>query len=352
MLQERKTVRKLRAALDEHAPPSQKPSKITQFPKLAPSDNERKFERFMRAIQQTNTLADARRFRSEVASQLRKDSIVEGQDPVYLRRLESARNVLDTKVATLSAGGSVRAKVAAQEAPKHKRSSSRFANASLREVLYDASGLSCFMEFMDQADLMRLVQFWIVVDGFRNPLEVETDEGQDYVGALPTWNESDRADLAQIYEAYLSKPELKILPVGQVEELGIFLMLLTAAILLPAAVLADVIALEKPREHDRHRDGSHNGDLGGHVLRLVLRAEGEAIAQNPVEIALQDRRTAVPPDGVGHKKPVSPCHISLQRSHVRALRACLHRREIVRRQDGIESQRIEVVNAHLMPGGL
>jgi sorting nexin-25 len=166
----------------------------------------------MRAIQQTNTLADARRFRSEISSQLRKDSMVEGQDPVYLRRLESARHVLDTKVATLSAGGSVRAKVAAQEAPKHKRSSSKFANASLREVLYDASGLSCFMEFMDQADLMRLVQFWIVVDGFRNPLEVETEEGQDYIGALPTWTESDRADLAQIHEAYLSKPELKILP--------------------------------------------------------------------------------------------------------------------------------------------
>ena len=212
MLQERKTVRKLRAALDEHAPPSQKNPKNVQFPKLAPGDNERRFERFIRAIRQTNSLADARRFRSEVSSQLHKDSMIEGQDPVYLRRLETARQILDKKVATLSAGGSVRAKVAAQEMPKHKRSSSKFANASLREVMYDASGLSCFMEFMDQADLMRLVQFWIVVDGFRNPLEVETEEGQDYVGTLPAWTESDRTDLAQIYEAYLSKPELNILP--------------------------------------------------------------------------------------------------------------------------------------------
>ena len=138
--------------------------------------------------------------------------MVEGQDPVYLRRLETARQILDTKVANLSAGGSVRAKVAEQEKPKHKRTSSKFANASLREVLYDASGLSCFMEFMDQADLMRLVQFWIVVDGFRNPLEVETEEAPDYIGALPAWTESDRADLAQIHDGYLSKPELKILP--------------------------------------------------------------------------------------------------------------------------------------------
>ncbi|KAF2856037.1 intermediate filament protein-like protein [Plenodomus tracheiphilus IPT5] len=212
LLQERKTVRKLRAALDEHAPPSPKPLSNVQFPKLAPGDNERRFERFIRAIRQTNTLADARRFRSEISSQLQKDAMVEGQDPVYLRRLETARQILDSKVANLSAGGSVRAKVAAQEKPKHRRTASRFANASLREVLYDASGLSCFMEFMDQADLMRLVQFWLVVDGFRNPLELETDDPPEYVSSLPAWTESDRADLAQIHEGYLSKPELKILP--------------------------------------------------------------------------------------------------------------------------------------------
>jgi sorting nexin-25 len=138
--------------------------------------------------------------------------MIEGQDPVYLRRLETARQILDSKVNNLSAGGSVRAKVAAQEKPKHKRTSSRFANASLREVLYDASGLSCFMEFMDQAELLRLVQFWIVVDGMRNPLEVETDEPLDHTNSLPAWTESDRADLSQINDAYLSKPELKILP--------------------------------------------------------------------------------------------------------------------------------------------
>lgn len=138
--------------------------------------------------------------------------MVEAQDPAYLRRLETARQILDSKVATLSAGGSVRAKVAAQEKPRHRRTASKFANASLREVLYDAPGLSCFMEFMDQGDLMRLVQFWLVVDGFRNPLEVETDDAPEHIGSLPAWTESDRADLAQINEGYLSRLELNILP--------------------------------------------------------------------------------------------------------------------------------------------
>jgi sorting nexin-25 len=212
LLQERKTVRKLRAALDEHAPPSPKRPKNVQFPQLSPNDNERKFERFIRAIRQTNTLADARRFRSEISSQLRKDSTVEGQDPVYLRRLETARNILDQKVSNLSATGSVRSKVEAKEKSTHKRTASKFENASLREVLYDASGLSCFMEFMDQAHLMQLVQFWIIIDSFRNPLEQDTDEPFEHLSALPAWNESDRADLAQINQAYLSNPELKILP--------------------------------------------------------------------------------------------------------------------------------------------
>ncbi|KAJ4353418.1 tRNA (guanine-N(7)-)-methyltransferase (tRNA(m7G46)-methyltransferase) [Didymosphaeria variabile] len=212
LLQERKTVRKLRAELDKHAPPSPKTPKNVQFPKLAPGDNERKFERFVRAIRQTNTLAEARRFRSEISGQLRKDSMIEGQDPVHLRRLETARRILDQKINNLQAGGSVRGKVAAQEKPKHKRTTSRFENASLRDVLYDSAGLSCFMEYMDQVGLMRLVQFWIVVDGIRNPLEQDTDEPVELSGSLTAWTDSDRTDMAQINEGYLTQPELDILP--------------------------------------------------------------------------------------------------------------------------------------------
>ncbi|KAF2202702.1 hypothetical protein GQ43DRAFT_479670 [Delitschia confertaspora ATCC 74209] len=213
LLQERKTVRKLRAALDEHAPPSPRSPRNVQFPKISPHDSERKFERFIRAIKQTNTLADARRFRSEVAGQLRRDSVLEGQDPLYLRRLEMAKRILDQKVTVLGAGGSVKSKLAAQSPSKgHRRTNSNLQKASLREVLYDASGLSCFMEFMDRMHLMKLVQFWIVVDGFRNPLEQDTDEPDEHLGPGPAWAESDRADLAQINEAYLSRPELKILP--------------------------------------------------------------------------------------------------------------------------------------------
>ncbi|KAF1817117.1 PXA-domain-containing protein [Eremomyces bilateralis CBS 781.70] len=213
-LQERKTVRKLRAALDEHAPPSPKSGKPAVFPKLSANDSERRFERFIRAVRKCNNLSDARRFRSEVASQLWKESNEEGQDPLYLRRLETGKRMLDQKIASLGAGAFGKPKLSLQP-PGQATPSSTLENAALREVLYNASGLSCFMEYMERLGLIRLVQFWIVVDGFRNPLEVDTDDPSEYVGGDAYWTESDRTDLAQINGGYLSKPELKVSPVAK-----------------------------------------------------------------------------------------------------------------------------------------
>ena len=209
MLQDRKTVRKLRAALDEHAPVGASPrGKRTQqqFPRLRPYDGERQFERFIRAVRQVSTLSEARRFRSEVVSQLRKDGAVEGQDAAYLRRLETGKRLLDQKIASLvKADGLDKPKLALQTSSNGSSSASeRKRQASLRELLYDASGLGYFMEYMDRSKLMRLVQFWLVVDGFRNPLENDTDEPPPSVASDP-----ERMDIAQMYEGYLSRPELQ-----------------------------------------------------------------------------------------------------------------------------------------------
>jgi sorting nexin-25 len=203
MLQDRSTVRKLRAALDEHASPAPHAKSSLQFPRLQPHDSERKFEKFVRAIRKVNNLSDARRFRSEISSQLKRDAREENQDPIYLRRLEIGKKILDQKVAHLAAGG--HAGLSPPISLRHKTSSSKLENASLVDILHDASGLSYFMEYMDRQRLMPMVQFWIVVDGFRNPLEDD-----DMTGPPPQWTESDRADLAQINEAYLSRPELKV----------------------------------------------------------------------------------------------------------------------------------------------
>ncbi|KAK4149599.1 PXA domain-containing protein [Chaetomidium leptoderma] len=209
MLQDRSTVRRLRAALDQHASPAPKSSKPVAFPRLTPADSERRFEKFIRAIRKVNNLSDARRFRSEVASQLKRDSQQENVDQVYLRRLEMGKRMLDQRVHHLAAGGGRRAlpqNTTEIDAP----SESRLENASLADLLRDPSTLSYFMEYMDRQRLMPMVQFWLVVDGFRNPLEDDGPEGEQLPLQLPPWTESDRLDLAQIDAAYLTRPELKV----------------------------------------------------------------------------------------------------------------------------------------------
>lgn len=208
MLQDRKTVRKLRAALDQHAPASSvRGKKSSQFPRLRPYDSERQFERFIRAIRHVNILSEARRFRSEVVSQLRRDTAVENQDAAYLRRLETGKRLLDQKISTLSVpDGKARPKLSIQP-PNDKDAASKKRQATLRDLLYDASGLSYFMEYMDRVKLMRLVQFWLVVDGFRDPLETDTDEPPPGIAADP-----GRLDIGQMYEGYLVKSELQTPP--------------------------------------------------------------------------------------------------------------------------------------------
>ncbi|PFH59148.1 hypothetical protein XA68_12751 [Ophiocordyceps unilateralis] len=237
MLQDRSTVRKLRAALDQHAHPTTTPraAKSAAAPRIASGDGERKFEKFIRGIRKVNNLSDARRFRSEVASQLKRDLLEENQDPVYLRRLEMGKRLLDQRVDQLAAAANVghqrgnpwllRSSLATSTASS---SSSKLENASLVELLRDSSGLSYFMEYMDRQRLMPLVQFWLVVDGFRNPLEDDDEQEAASSSHLPPWTASDRADLQQIHQAYLSKPELAV-PESTRREVRLFLKAGTSA---------------------------------------------------------------------------------------------------------------------------
>ena len=209
MLQDRSTVRKLRAALDTHASPAPKVSKSTQFPRLLPGDSERKFEKFIRTIRKINNLSDARRFRSEVTSQLKRDTQQDDQNQVYIRRLEMGKRLLDQRVQHLAAGGD-RKDIPMFTNPIPAPGASKLENAPLADLLRDTSALSYFMEYMDRQRMMPLVQFWLVVDGFRNPLEDDGPEDEQLPSQLSPWTDSDRTDLAQIDQAYLSKPELRV----------------------------------------------------------------------------------------------------------------------------------------------
>ena len=208
VLHDRNTVRRLRAALDEHAVPTSKSPKPHVFPKLSHRDDERKFERFIRTIRLCNNLSDARRFRSEVVSQLTRESMQDEHDAAFLKRLETGRRLLDQKISTLTMGNDPAHVVPSQPAALNSKSQGT-SNVILVDLLRDATGLSYFMEYMDRQKMMTLVQFWIVVDGFRDPLE-DAPEGHDQSSAPKQWSESDRHDMAQILDVYLARPELHI----------------------------------------------------------------------------------------------------------------------------------------------
>ena len=209
-LQDRKTVRRMRAALDQHASPMSKSRPEMELPRLSPNDSERVFERFVKAIRKTKNLSDARRYRSQIASQLKRESMVEGQDPVYLRRLEMGKRVLDQKIAKLASTTVNIPSVSAHAQPRSGVPALDSRELSLVEIMHTAPGLSYFMEYMDRQSRMSLVQFWVVVDGFRNPLE--DDFGDDTVPSASSvsWTDADRIDIAHISETHMSKPELNV----------------------------------------------------------------------------------------------------------------------------------------------
>ncbi|KAI4204101.1 MAG: hypothetical protein LQ346_001677 [Caloplaca aetnensis] len=209
MLNDRKSVRQIRKALDEHATPIPRTLGTQAFPRLSPQDDERKFERFIRAIRRCNNLSEARRFRSEVASQLKRESMLQGQDPIYLRRLQTGRYLLDQKVGKLGAVGSSAATRYPQGNHRNGNGSAKAVEQTIVQLLHDATGLSYFMEFMDRQRLMTIVQFWIVVDGFRHPLEDDNAAIENFSEGHAQWTEADRTDISQIYDSYLKKPELK-----------------------------------------------------------------------------------------------------------------------------------------------
>ncbi|KAI9670669.1 MAG: Intermediate filament protein [Alyxoria varia] len=206
VIHERKTVRKLRAALDQHASPrSKRPKSNSMLPRLRPDASEREFEKMIRAIRKCENLSDARRFRSELVRQMERDKRSNSRNGTYFKRLEVGRKLLDQRTEQLSGASS-------RLAPSHDRtstsSSSHHSNpetASLRDVLYDAAGLSFFMEYMDRKNLTSFVQYWMVVDGYRNPLE---QEGEDLAQSNRLWSESERQDLARICETYQKDPNI------------------------------------------------------------------------------------------------------------------------------------------------
>src|ERR1700733_6324402 len=79
----------------------------------------------------------------------------------------------------------------------------------LSDLLLSASGQSYFMEFMDRRGRMRLVQFYLLVNNIKDPLE---DADSDPLPQHSTWTQNDIDDLSAILDGYFSDSALDVDP--------------------------------------------------------------------------------------------------------------------------------------------
>ncbi|KAH9968824.1 PhoX domain-containing protein [Russula dissimulans] len=172
--------------------------------------DQRQFDSFLRSIGHMSSLLDARRLKSDITSEIRrtrallaahqKDDWINGartEDVVaYLDRLYTARRRAEQRITTL--GGY-------DEGKQPMTDTTLASRLTLRDILGNPSSLSYFMEFMDRRSRSLLIQFWLTVESFKNPLEsIESDDSEDDDLNPPSPTSTAKEDISMIYELYFS----------------------------------------------------------------------------------------------------------------------------------------------------
>lgn len=191
----------------------------------------KQFDEFMRSIPKLKTLGEARRLRADVDRELRtargalKRAAGENEErrekairraERYIHRLERARTHIDRRIVALSGGAPV---LSPRTSVYPGISDSPLAGkykANLYGILSDPSSLAFWLEYMERRGRSHLVQFWLTVEGFKDPLEAS---GQDLALTLanedgePRKGNNDNTigdDISFLYSTYFSTLDHKI----------------------------------------------------------------------------------------------------------------------------------------------
>ncbi|KAL7424773.1 tRNA (guanine-N(7)-)-methyltransferase (tRNA(m7G46)-methyltransferase) [Cryptotrichosporon argae] len=222
-LHEQKQVNKFLSALSALPQPAAKQPAATTPRRLPPASisvhsSTRQFDDFMRSIPKLRTLGEARRLRADVERELRstaaerkgltaevaRDKQHEARArrvERYYHRLEKARSSIDARIASLA--GSSNAASAVLAAP------ATTVDVNLYAVLSDPASLAYWLEYMERRSRTRLVQFWLTVEGFKDPLEAvgqhsALESVSDAVDRLATASSTMMSDTAFLYQAYFA----------------------------------------------------------------------------------------------------------------------------------------------------
>lgn len=127
---------------------------------------------FNRSLSRYNNLIEAKRLRSDIDASLRRARLVsaETNDPStstanYIERLGTARDVIDKRIASLGGNNEL------------KSAQANIVNSTIKlyDVLHQPGALAFFMEFMDRRDRSMLAQFYLTIEGLKDPLEEDNN---------------------------------------------------------------------------------------------------------------------------------------------------------------------------------
>ncbi|KAI7875789.1 hypothetical protein K492DRAFT_240110 [Lichtheimia hyalospora FSU 10163] len=209
----------------------------------------RTFQEFLRMIEEEKNLLELKRVRNDIITQLRKkraqiydrdpEEVIDGEKVediiVYLNRLSVAKKRVDKRIGVLtgehvatdyhwhmrsSTGGISPFFGSSRSRRKHSHGEAHLSQQSLgyslHDILTNTSGLSYFMEFMDRRGDMMKLQFWLLVEGFKNSeLMVDQDTTTERV------DKTFFQDVNMVYSMYLEEnaPHSLGLPKEPIEEL-------------------------------------------------------------------------------------------------------------------------------------
>ncbi|EIW86981.1 hypothetical protein CONPUDRAFT_134308 [Coniophora puteana RWD-64-598 SS2] len=213
-IHQQKLVSKVRNVLEaqslrRHAPTS---LRVPKSDLITVQTDVRQFESFLRGINRCSSLLDARRLKNDIMGEIRRtrqllsshenDDWINGEKTedvvAFLDRLYTAKRTVEQRIVVL--GGEDRP-TASLEDPKAKH------RLSLRDVLGNPGSLSYLMEFMDRRHRSLLVQFWLTVESFKNPLEsVDSSSSGDDEEQLqdPASSKTLKEDISMINDLYFA----------------------------------------------------------------------------------------------------------------------------------------------------
>ncbi|PFH52254.1 hypothetical protein AMATHDRAFT_140583 [Amanita thiersii Skay4041] len=216
-IHQQKLISKVRSVLESQSPYSQQssavPSSMTTTDTITIRTDSRQFESFLRSINRCTSLLDARRLKNDIVGEIRRTRVLlanhEKEDWIngektedvvaFLDRLYTAKRKVEDRIVVLGGEGVQLQSVETEAGPK--------STLSLRDILRNPNSLSYFMEFMDRRHTSLLVQFWLTVESFKNPLESVNsdssgteDEPIQHISITSTLKE----DISMIHDLYFS----------------------------------------------------------------------------------------------------------------------------------------------------